>query len=66
MFVTACRPWGNRGLRREGKLGKLLLFEADVGMIVHSLHPDDLCPYKKPLMAKLFRAFVATLTDRAA
>jgi hypothetical protein len=45
--------------------GRLLLFEADVGMIVHAMDPEDLYPYKKPAMQKLFAAFVAALSDRA-
>lgn len=45
--------------------GRLLLFEADVSMIVHALDPEDLYPYKKPQMAKLFGAFEALLRERA-
>ncbi len=45
--------------------GRLLLFEADVGMIVHAMDPEDLYPYKKPAMQKLFAAFVAALAARA-
>jgi hypothetical protein len=45
--------------------GRLLLFEADVGMIVHAMDPDDLYPYKKPAMEKLFAAFVAALSASA-
>jgi hypothetical protein len=46
--------------------GQLLLFEADVSMIVHALDPADLYPYKRPQMAKLFAAFEGLLRDRAA
>jgi hypothetical protein len=46
--------------------GQLLLFEADVSMIVHNLDPEDLYPYKKPQMTKLFAAFEALLRARAA
>jgi glutathione synthase/RimK-type ligase-like ATP-grasp enzyme len=46
--------------------GGLLLFEADVSMIVHALDPVELYPYKRPQMAKLFAAFAAMLRDRAA
>ena len=46
--------------------GRLLMFEADVSMIVHALDPEDLYPYKKPQMAKLFDAFEALLRKRAA
>jgi glutathione synthase/RimK-type ligase-like ATP-grasp enzyme len=46
--------------------GELLLFEADVSMIVHALDPDDLYPYKRSQMDKLFAAFAAMLRARAA
>ena len=45
--------------------GKLLLFEADVAMIIHSMDEPELYPYKGPQMKKLFAAFQAML-DRAA
>jgi glutathione synthase/RimK-type ligase-like ATP-grasp enzyme len=45
--------------------GELLLFEADVSMIVHALDPVDLYPYKRPQMAKLFAAFEALLREKA-
>ncbi len=41
--------------------GRLLLFEADVAMIVHDMDPPELYPYKGPAMAKLFKAFVGAL-----
>ena len=41
--------------------GRLLVFEADVAMIVHDLDPVDVFPYKKPAMQKLFAAFQAML-----
>jgi len=37
--------------------GKLLIFEADVGMMVHAMDPVDLFPYKQPQMRKVFAAF---------
>lgn len=37
--------------------GRLLLFEADVAMIIHAMDNEDLYPYKKPAMHKLFAAF---------
>ena len=46
--------------------GQLLLFEADVSMIVHALDPEDLYPYKRMQMAKLFGAFEGLLRERAA
>ena len=45
--------------------GELLVFEADVGMIVHALDPEDVYPYKKPQMAKVFEAFEAMLRVKA-
>jgi hypothetical protein len=45
--------------------GELLLFEADVSMIIHALDPQDLYPYKRPQMAKLFGAFAGMLRSRA-
>jgi hypothetical protein len=41
--------------------GRLLVFEADVAMIVHAMDPEALFPYKKPAMHKLFGAFVDCL-----
>jgi hypothetical protein len=46
--------------------GRLLLFEADVAMIVHDLDPGETFPYKKPAMRRLFDAFEAMLRARAA
>ena len=46
--------------------GRLLLFEADVSMIVHALDPEDLYPYKRPQMAKVFEAFEGLLRAKAA
>ena len=44
--------------------GRLLLFEADVAMIVHALDGEDLFAYKKPAMARLFEAFHDALQSR--
>ncbi len=41
--------------------GELLLFEVDVAMIVHSMDPPDLFPYKAPQMRKVRDAFRAML-----
>lgn len=41
--------------------GQLLLFEADVAMIVHDLDDAGLFPYKKPAMRRLFAGFEAFL-----
>jgi hypothetical protein len=49
----------------ETKDGRLLLFEADVAMIVHDMDPPDLFPYKKPQMHKVFDAFQAMLRKAA-
>ena len=46
--------------------GRLLVFEADTMMIVHDLDAEELYPYKKPTMHKLFRAFQGALVDMAA
>ncbi len=44
--------------------GRLLLFEADVAMIVHALDSGVTFPYKKQAMDKLFAAFQAALHRR--
>ena len=49
----------------ETRDGRLLVFEADVALIVHAMDPEDIYPYKKPAMARLFAAFVAMLEARA-
>lgn len=49
----------------EMRDGRLLVFEADVAMIVHAQDPVDLFPYKQPAMAKLFAAFLAMCAQRA-
>jgi hypothetical protein len=41
--------------------GQLLVFEAGTNMIVHSMDPPDLFPYKPPQMRKVFGAFQAML-----
>ncbi len=45
----------------ETQDGRLLVFEADTGMIVHDMDPVDVYPYKQPQMDKVFRAFRAML-----
>jgi hypothetical protein len=45
----------------ETKDGKLLVFEVGTAMIVHSMDPPDLFPYKGPQMQKVFKAFQAML-----
>jgi hypothetical protein len=49
----------------ETRDGKLLVFEVGTGMIVHSMDPPDLFPYKRPQMEKVFRAFQAMLHNYA-
>jgi hypothetical protein len=49
----------------ETQDGRLLLFEADVAMIVHDMDPPDLFPYKGPQMRKVFAAFQAMLRAAA-
>ena len=46
--------------------GSLLLFEADVAMIVHDMDPVDMFPYKKPAMKRLLGAFWQALEKRKA
>jgi hypothetical protein len=50
----------------ETRDGGLLIFEADVAMIVHDLDPADLYPYKKTQMPKVFDAFEGLLRKIAA
>jgi hypothetical protein len=45
--------------------GQLLVFEADVALIVHNTDPPDLYPYKPPAMLKLFAAVLEAFTARA-
>jgi hypothetical protein len=49
----------------ETQDGKLLVFEVGTGMIVHSMDPPDLFPYKRPQMEKVFQAFQAMLHNAA-
>ena len=46
--------------------GRLLLFEADVAMIVHDLDDEATFPYKKPAMRRLFAALQDLLAKTAA
>ena len=46
--------------------GKLLLFEADIAMIVHLMDSSAIYPYKVPQMHSVFAAFCAMLKERAA
>ena len=49
----------------ETRDGRLLLFEADVAMIVHALDPEPDFSYKKPVMRSLFAAFQQDLEEKA-
>ena len=49
----------------ETRDGRLLLFEADVAMIVHALDPEPDFSYKKPVMQRLFAAFQRELEANA-
>lgn len=44
--------------------GRLLIFEIDVAMIVHDMDSQNLFPYKKPAMQKLFNAFIASVENK--
>jgi glutathione synthase/RimK-type ligase-like ATP-grasp enzyme len=46
--------------------GRLLVFEADTAMIVHLMDSPAVFPYKAAQMHKVFAAFAAMLTERAA
>lgn len=48
----------------ESKDGRLLVFEADTGMIVHDMDPVDIFPYKKRQMQKVFSAFQNAIEAR--
>ncbi len=45
--------------------GRLLLFEADVAMVIHDADCARTFPYKKPVMQHLFSAFQAAIADRS-
>jgi hypothetical protein len=47
----------------EAPDGRLLVFEAGNGMIVHAMDPPGLFPYKEPQMRKVFGAFEAMLRN---
>jgi glutathione synthase/RimK-type ligase-like ATP-grasp enzyme len=49
----------------ETRDGRLLVFEADVGMIIHALDPVEVYPYKQPQMQTVFAAFEAMLRTKA-
>jgi hypothetical protein len=49
----------------ETKPGKLLVFEADISMVVHDMDSAAIYPYKPPQMRKIFSAFSDMLSARA-
>lgn len=49
----------------EGRDGRLLIFEADTGMIIHDMDPVDLFPYKAPQMKRVYAAFHHAVRTRA-
>ncbi len=44
--------------------GRLLLFEIGTAMIVHSMDPADVFPYKQDAMAKVFAAFIEMMRGK--
>ncbi len=49
----------------EGPDGRLIVFEADVAAIIHSMDPPDLFPYKPAAMQRCYDAFAAMLRRRS-
>jgi len=49
----------------ETQDGRLLIFESGTNMIVHSMDPPDLFPYKQAQMEKVFTAFQAMLRNHS-
>ena len=49
----------------ESADGRLLIFEADIAMIVHAMDDPRIFPYKVPQMRKVFAAFAAMLHARS-
>lgn len=48
----------------EDREGRLLIFEADTGMVIHDMDPVELYPYKRPQMRKVFAAFQRAVQTR--
>jgi hypothetical protein len=44
--------------------GRLLLFEADIAMIVHDMDSQSVFPYKRPAMERLFASYQRALQER--
>jgi hypothetical protein len=49
----------------EAPDGTLLVFEADVAAIIHSMDDPAIYPYKRPTMQRCYDAFAAMLARRA-
>ncbi|MCJ2088379.1 hypothetical protein MKK88_20660 [Methylobacterium sp. E-005] len=49
----------------ETRDGRLLVFEADTGMVIHDMDPVNLYPYKRPQMHRVFAAFQNAIRMRA-
>jgi hypothetical protein len=45
--------------------GDLLVFEVDPGAVVHAMDPEELFPYKRPAMQRIFTAFRSLLLRAA-
>ncbi len=45
--------------------GRLIMFEADISLVVHDMDPPDLYPYKGPAARKLFAAFYDMLKRKS-
>ena len=48
----------------ETRDGKLLVFESGTNMVVHCMDPQELFPYKRPQMEKVFDAFETMLKQK--
>ena len=46
--------------------GQLMIFEIGSSMVVHAMDPEDVFPYKKPQMQKVFEGFEKMLADKIA
>ncbi len=48
----------------EARSGRLLIFEADISMVVHNMDSPVTYPYKPPQMRKIFTAFAEMLSSK--
>ena len=49
-----------------GRDGRLLVFEADAAMLVHTTDPVDLYPYKHEFVPRIYRAIERMIDARKA